>query len=102
MIHRGWGELVPGSLNSGVFLMGRLAVSTPLVAVVAMRQPPPKRASLLIVAQPSSLLGRGFAIRRRSNSSASREFSRTRSNPTPSRLEVGDTAGWKPALQPGA
>jgi hypothetical protein len=40
-----------------------------------------------VVAQVSNLLYRGFPIRRRYNVS------------TASRLEVGDTAGWKPALR---
>src|SRR5437667_12621718 len=48
-----------------------------------------------LVAQVSNLLYRGFPIRRR------RETPVSHRSPAVSRLEVGDTADWKSALQPG-
>src|SRR5207249_9626669 len=47
------------------------------------------------VAQVSNLPYRGFPIRRR------RETPVSHGSPALSRLEVGDTADWKSALQPG-
>lgn len=47
-----------------------------------------------LVAQVCHLLYRGFPIRRHSNLSAAQGL------PTASRLEVGDPADWKSALQP--
>src|SRR5438552_13865957 len=48
-----------------------------------------------LVAQVSNRLYRGFPIRRR------RETLVSHRSPAVSRLEVGDTADWKSALQPG-
>jgi hypothetical protein len=54
---------------------------------------PSPRWYVLSGAQTSSLLCRGFPIRRRADSCGAFE------GPTLCRLEVGDTAGWKPALR---
>src|SRR5439155_2188570 len=48
-----------------------------------------------LVAQVSNLPYRGFPIRRR------RETPVSQRSPAVSRLEVGDTADWRSALQPG-
>ncbi len=51
------------------------------------------------VARTSSLLYRGFPIRWPCAWRTRLQVRTRRSNRTPSRLEVGDTAGWKPALR---
>src|ERR1035437_9352062 len=59
----------------------------------------PRKQALLAVARTSSLLYRGFPIRWPRAWRTRLQVRTRRSNRTPSRLEVGDTAGWKPALR---